>query len=201
LVGREHPEEVIVLGGHIDSWDVGQGAQDDGGGCIAAWEAVRLLKELGLRPRRTLRVVLFTNEENGSQGGKTYAKSVAGDLDKHVLAIESDYGVFAPTGFSYSGNPEAGKLIRQAAESLQSIGAGTITEPGGATDIHPLMEQGVPGLGLSVEPTRYFYYHHSPADTIDKVDEGELRACVATMAVMAYAVAEMPQRLPFGSAP
>ncbi|MGE0490395.1 MAG: M20/M25/M40 family metallo-hydrolase [Vulcanimicrobiota bacterium] len=200
LVGRESPEEVIVLGGHIDSWDVGQGAQDDGGGCLAAWEAVRLLKELGLRPRRTLRVVLFTNEENGSQGGKTYAASVAGQINQHVLAIESDYGVFRPTGFSFSGNPEAARTIREVAGLLSSIGADTITEPGGATDIQPLMEQGVPGLGLSVEPTRYFYYHHSPADTIDKVDESELRACVATMAVMAYVVADMPVRLPFGSA-
>lgn len=194
IVGSELPNEVVVLGGHTDSWDVGQGAMDDGGGVVAAWEAVRLMKELGLRPRRTVRVVGWTSEENGGPGGPTYAENHADEV--HVLAMESDGGVFKPSGFGFTGSDEAYAIIREIATLLEGIESGTITRGGGGADIGPLMETGVPGMGLSVDGSRYFWYHHTNADTIDKLDPDEVALCVATMAVVAYVVADMPQRLP-----
>ncbi|HEX2191297.1 MAG TPA: M28 family metallopeptidase [Longimicrobiaceae bacterium] len=197
--GRERPEEVVVLGGHIDSWDVGQGAMDDAGGSVAAWEAVRLMKELGLRPRRTVRVVLWTNEENGLRGGTAYRDRHRAQLPNHVLAIESDGGVFKPTGFGFTGPDSAYALVRQVGSLLERIDAGRVTRGGGGADIGPIMALGVPGMGLSVDDTEYFWYHHTDADTIDKLDAREFAECVAAMAVMAYVVADMPDRLPFGT--
>lgn len=194
IVGRERPDEVVVLGGHIDSWDVGQGAMDDGGGVVAAWEAVRILNELGLRPRRTIRVVGWTNEENGLRGGRQYAADHADET--HVLAIESDAGVFRPSGFGFTGSDRAYEIVREIGGFLEGIGAGTITRGGGGADIGPLMERGVPGMGLDVDETRYFWYHHSDADTLDKLDPDEVALCVAAMGVMAYVVADLPEGLP-----
>ena len=200
VVGREHPEQVVVLGGHIDSWDVGQGAMDDGGGSVAAWEAVRLLQKLGLRPRRTVRVALWTNEENGLRGGNAYRDQHRAALDDHILAIESDGGVFAPRGFGFTGSDSALRIVREIATLLRGIGADSISTPGGGADIGPIMALGVPGMGLNVDGTRYFWFHHSDADTMDKVDAREMALCVATMAVMAYVVADMPERLPRATA-
>ncbi len=196
LVGRERPEEVIVLGGHIDSWDVGHGAMDDGGGSVAAWEAVRLIRALDLRPRRTVRVVLWTNEENGLRGGTAYRDAHQDELGDHVLAMESDAGVFAPTGFGFTGSDRAFALIEEIGSLLDGIGAGTMQRGGGGADIGPIMARGVPGMGLNVDGSRYFWYHHSEADTIDKLDPDEMARCVAALAVMAYVVADMPERLP-----
>ena len=198
LVGREQPDEVVVLGGHIDSWDVGQGAMDDGGGSVAAWEAVRLMKELGLRPRRTVRVVLWTNEENGVEGGRGYRDAHKADLGRHVMAMESDGGVFAPTGFAFAGSDSATALIRQVASLLGSIGATKVEKVPESpdADIGPLVEEGVPGIGLRVDDRRYFWYHHTDGDTLDKLDPAEVARCVAAMAVMAYVVADLPAGLP-----
>lgn len=201
IVGRERPDEVVVLGGHIDSWDVGQGAMDDGGGSVAAWEAVRLMNELGLRPRRTVRVVMWTNEENGLRGGNAYRDAHTAEVDKHVLAIESDAGVFTPSGFGFTGSDAAFSIVSAVGSLLNPIGAGAINMGGGGADIGPLMDSGVPGMGLQVDGTRYFWYHHSPADTIDKLDPREMGLCVAAMAVMAYVVAEMPEPLPRSDGP
>ena len=194
IVGSEFPNEVVVLGGHIDSWDVGQGAMDDGGGVVAAWEAIRLIKELGLRPRRTIRAVGWTAEENGGPGGPKYAEDHADEY--HVLAMESDGGVFKPSGFGFTGSDAAFDIVTEIATLLDRIGSGTITRGGGGADIGPLMATGVPGMGLSVDGTKYFWYHHTDADTIDKLDPDEVALCVATMAVIAFVVADMPQRLP-----
>ena len=199
--GRERPEEVVVLGGHIDSWDVGQGAMDDAGGVVAAWEAVRLMKELGLRPRRTVRVVGWTNEENGLRGGTGYRDAHRAQVSNHVLAIESDGGVFKPLGFGFAGTDSAFATVRQVGTLLDRIGAGNITRGGGGADIGPIMALGVPGMGLNVDESRYFWYHHTEADNISMIDPRELAECVATLAVMAYVVADMPERLPFGAAP
>lgn len=197
--GREKPDEIVVLGGHIDSWDVGQGAMDDGGGVVAAWEAVRLMKQLGLRPRRTVRVVAWTNEENGTAGGRGYAAAHAAEIPNHVLAIESDGGVFKPLGFGFTG-PDAGLPLAQAmGKLLDRIGSGAVHRGEGGADIAALVRQGVPGMGLEVDGTRYFWYHHSAADTLDKLDPHELAQCVATMAVMAYVAADIPDRLPRGT--
>jgi carboxypeptidase Q len=194
----------VVLGGHIDSWDVGQGAMDDAGGSVAAWEAVRLIKELGLRPRRTVRVVLWTNEENGLRGGRGYRDAHAADaagVAKHVLAIESDAGVFRPTGFGFVGSDSGLAVARQVGALLQRIGADSVARGEGGADISPLTELGVPGMGLQVDRTRYFWYHHTEADMLDKLDPAEVARCVATMAVMAYVVADLPDRLPRGASP
>jgi carboxypeptidase Q len=197
LKGREKPDEVVVVGGHIDSWDVGQGAHDDGGGCIVSWEAVRLLKELGLRPRRTIRVVLFTNEENGVRGGNGYAAAHKAEMANHVLAIESDIGVFRPTGFGLSekASPQARADFVEIAKLLSNIRADHIDPDGEGTDISPMMKEGVTGASLNVDFSHYFDIHHTQADTFDKVNPQELAACVAAMAVMAYVVADMPERL------
>ena len=194
ITGSEFPDEVVVLGGHTDSWDVGQGAMDDGGGVVAAWEAVRLIKELGLKPRRTIRAVGWTSEENGGPGGRAYAAAHAGE--KHVLAMESDGGVFKPQGFGFTGSDEAFAIIQEIGKLLEGIGSGTMTRGGGGADIGPLMQTGVPGMGLNVDGTRYFHYHHSDADTLDKLDPDDVALCVATMAVVAYIVADPPEALP-----
>jgi carboxypeptidase Q len=196
LVGSERPDEVVVLGGHIDSWDVGTGAMDDAGGVVAAWEAVRLMKSLGLRPRRTVRVVGWTNEENGLRGGNGYRDQHRDELAKHVLAIESDGGVFKPLGFGFTGSDSARAVVRQIATLLDRIGSGRIGPTGGGADIGPIMREGVPGMGLEVDGSRYFWYHHTAADTPDKLDPREVALSVATMAVMAYVVADLPDALP-----
>jgi carboxypeptidase Q len=199
--GREKPEEVVVLGGHIDSWDIAPGAMDDGGGAVAAWQAVLLMKRLGLRPRRTVRVVLWTNEENGLRGGNAYRDAHRAEIPNHVLAMESDGGVFSPRGFDFLGTDSAYAVLQQIGALLQPIGAGSVTRGGGEADIGPLMALGVPGMGLNVDDSRYFWYHHTEADTPDKLDPADVGRSVATMAVMAYLVAELPERLPFGGAP
>ncbi len=196
ITGRESPHEIVVLGGHTDSWDVGQGAMDDAGGVLAAWEAVRLMKELGLHPRRTVRVVGWVAEEEGSFGGQAYAEAPSREGETHVLGIESDGGVFSPLGFGFTGTDEAFRVVSAIGELLKPIGANSITRGGGGADISALMNQGMPGMGLNVESTRYFWYHHSPADMLDKLDPDEFARCVAAMAVMAYVVADMPETLP-----
>lgn len=196
LRGTSAPDEVVVMGGHIDSWDVGRGAMDDAGGVVVAWEAIRILKELGLRPRRTIRVVGWTNEENGLRGGNAYRDTHRASLDKHVAAIESDAGVFKPAGFGFTGSDSAFALVRQIGSLLAAIGAGDMVRGGGGADIGPIMALGVPGLGLNVDGTRYFWYHHTEADTVDKLDPHDVALCVATMAVMAYVLADMPEKLP-----
>jgi Zn-dependent M28 family amino/carboxypeptidase len=196
IPGREHPEEVVVIGGHLDSWDVGQGAQDDGSGIMTALAAANLIHKLGLQPRRTLRVVFWTNEENGGAGSKAYREWVGSKIHDHVAAIEMDGGAEKPVGFGFSGSNAAMDKVQQAGALLESIGAGAVQRGGGGADIAPLMHDGVPGLGLRTVGTHYFDWHHSQADTVDKVDPHDFRLNVASMAVMAYALAEMPERLP-----
>ena len=199
LRGTERPDEVVVMGGHIDSWDVGRGAMDDAGGVVAAWEGIRLLKALGLRPRRTIRVVGWTNEENGMRGGNAYRDAHRAEARNHVLMMESDGGVFTPRGFGFTGTDSAFAIIQQVGRLLEGIGAGAITRGGGGADIGPMMELGVPGMGLNVDDTKYFWYHHTNADTIDKMSPREVSLATAVMAIMAYVVADMPDRLPGGA--
>lgn len=195
--GREFPDEVIVLGCHYDSWDVGTGASDDGGACIASWEAVRLMKALGLRPRRTVRAVLFTNEENGLRGGLGYRDQHQAELANHVLMLETDGGVFRPLGFGFSGNDAARAIVKDITTLLTVVGATRVNPSGGGADIGPSVQAGgIPSMSLDVDPTLYFTIHHTPADTIDKIAPEDLARCVASLAVMSYVVAELPQRLP-----
>ena len=193
--GRELPNEVVVIGGHFDSWDVGTGSTDDGGGCVATWEALRLMKKLNLRPRRTVRVVLWTNEENGGRGGQAYRDAHLEELPNHVMMLESDGGVFRPTGFGFSGSDAGRGKVRDIATLLGGIHADTIGASGGGADIGPSVQQAnIPAMSLEVDGN-YFLIHHTPADTIDKIDPLEVSRAAAAVAVMTYVIAEMPDRL------
>jgi carboxypeptidase Q len=199
LRGREHPEELVVIGGHIDSWDVGQGAHDDGAGAVTMMQALTTLRGLGLVPRRTIRVVLFTNEENGLRGGRAYAKDHAAELPSTVLAVESDSGGFAPRGFSVQTKPEVQDRVKariaEIASLLGTIDATRVTIGHGGADIGPMVPSGVPTLGLTTDGRTYFDIHHTDADTLDKVDPAALADDVAAVAALAYVVADMPDRV------
>jgi Zn-dependent M28 family amino/carboxypeptidase len=207
IVGSEKPEEVVVMGGHLDSWDVGQGAHDDGVGVMASWQALTLIHKLGLRPRRTLRVVLWTNEENGLRGGRAYREMLSDEeLANHVAAMEMDGGSERPRGFGFGlegVDPESGDPVYEAAYSklhqighlLESIEAGEVLRGGGGADIGPLTREGVPGLGLRTVGEHYMDWHHTHADTLDKVDPQHFRKAIALLAVYGYVLADMPGRL------
>ena len=196
LRGRERPDEVVLIGGHIDSWDLASGAMDDGGGVVATWEAVRVLKRLNLVPRRTIRVVAFTNEENGTRGGQAYRDKYADQLAKHVLVLESDNGVLPLKGWGFSGSDKAREAIGQIAGLLRGLGGDRISDHFDGSDVSPAARAGnVPAISPEVDMTRYFLIHHTPADTVDKIDPAEMARCVAAIASMAYVVADMPQTL------
>ena len=194
LRGKDKPDEIVVIGAHIDSWDVGQGAHDDGAGCVQMMHVLTTLKTLGLQPKRTIRVVLWTNEENGLEGAKAYAKEHAAELPKHVFALEADAGAFAPKGFSIEKKPEDPKLVAHYAEIaalLGPLGATRVIAGGSGADISPLIPLGVTGIGLNVDGRTYFDYHHTEADTLDKVDPQLLADGVAAVAVLAYVAADL----------
>ena len=195
IPGRERPEEVVVMGGHIDSWDVGQGAQDDGAAIMASLQAAALIKKLGLQPRRTLRVAFWVNEENGSRGAQAYRAWVGDQIGSHAAAIEMDGGAETPRGFGAAVDQRSFETLRQIGKLLDPIGAGEITTGGGGEDIAPLLLDGVPGLAERAAGTHYFDWHHTEADTLDKVDPEDFRKSVAAMAVMGYVLADMPGRL------
>ena len=195
IPGKEHPEEVVVMGGHLDSWDVGQGAQDDGASIIACLQAVALMKKLGLEPRRTLRVAFWVNEENGGRGGDAYRAFIGDDVKNQVVALEMDGGAETPRGFGASVDGPSLDLLRQVGKLLDRIGAGEISGGGGGEDIRPLGAAGVPLMSERAAGTHYFDWHHSEADTLDKVDPTDFRKSVAALAVMSYVLADMPARL------
>jgi carboxypeptidase Q len=205
LRGRERPNEIVLAGAHLDSWDVGDGASDNAGGCVAVWETARLLARLHLRPRRTVRVVLFTNEENGLRGAHNYRDVHRAELPDHVLMIESDLGVAAPTGFGVNGGESVQRQIKAIAALLSPIGATDVQPSGGGADIRPSAEvAGTPMLSPDVDSARYFVVHHTEADTVDRIAPGEMAKHVAALAVMTYVVADLPHRLgdpPEGSPP
>jgi carboxypeptidase Q len=193
LRGRELPDEIVVVGGHLDSWDVGAGATDDGGGCVVAMDALRVMKKLGLRPRRTVRVVLWTNEENGGRGGTAYRDLHRAELSRHVAMIESDNGVFRPLGFGVAGSDAARRTVATIGSLLAPVGASEVVSGGDGADIAPsVREAHILALSLEVDGSKYFTIHHTQADTIDKIDPVEMSKCAAAMAVMAYVIADAP---------
>ena len=195
--GREKPHEIVLLAGHLDSWDVGTGASDDGVGCIITWEAVRLMKKLGIRPRRTVRVVLFANEENGLRGAAAYAEKHAVTASDHVFALESDSGVFAPAALGFSGSAAARAMMLQIGSLIAPLDFPEITAGGGGADIGPIAQAGnVPTMAYLGDPARYFVIHHSAADTVERIGPEEVSKAAAAIAAISYAVAEMPERLP-----
>jgi len=200
IVGTELPDEIVIISGHLDSWDVGQGAHDDGGPSMAVMEAMHTIVELGLRPRRTIRAVLWTNEENGLRGSREYINAYADEIPNYQAAIEADSGAFRPLGFGVPAvtDEQTGRTrarLDHVAALLERHGVGRLRAGGGGADIGAMKAFGVPLLGLQVEGSRYFDYHHTHADTLDKVDPGEIDLCSATLAAMAYVLADMPDRL------
>jgi len=186
--GSEHPEEIVLIGGHLDSWDLGTGAIDDGGGVAMSMETLHLIKDLGLTPKRTIRCVLFMNEENGLRGGRGYA--AAHGKEKHVAAIETDAGAAAPTGFNTTLKGDALTALEEKTKSLARVNANRFsTEAETGADTSPLTDAGVIGFGFVPDPLRYFDYHHSPADTLDKIDPKELAQDSAAVAALAWILA------------
>ncbi|MCE2734707.1 MAG: M20/M25/M40 family metallo-hydrolase [Flammeovirgaceae bacterium] len=188
IKGKEFPKEYIVVSGHLDSWDVGQGAHDDGAGCVQAIEALRLLKQIGYQPRYTIRAVMYMNEENGLRGGIEYAKQADVKKEKHLAAMESDRGGFTPRGFTMSVPDKTKTLVQSWKPMLEPYGLTDFSQEGGGADIGPLGPLGVPLFGYLPDSQRYFDYHHTQEDTIDKVNKRELELGAAAMAALTYLI-------------
>jgi Zn-dependent M28 family amino/carboxypeptidase len=198
LKGADHPEQIVIVSGHLDSWDLGTGAIDDGAGVVIAMQTAEVLQRLHLRPARTLRVIAWMDEETGGTGSRAYSTEYINDFPRHVAAIESDSGAAHPLGFDVKASAAAIEALRPIQSVLQSIGATffqTTTYSPGA-DIAPLSDAGVPSFGVMQDGRTYFNYHHSAADTLDKVVPSELRENAAAMAVLAYALTNMKEPLP-----
>ena len=197
LKGSEHPEQVVVVSGHLDSWDLGTGAIDDGAGVAVSMEVVHLIKSLGLHPKRTIRFIAWMNEENGLMGAKTYAQDHAAEAANHFAAMESDLGADRPSGIVVAAKPEARELLAPVAEVLAANGAGLLhlSEEAGA-DVGPLAAMHVPTFAPIQDSRTYFNYHHTAADTLDKIDPRHLQENAAVMAVTAYALANLEVPLP-----
>jgi carboxypeptidase Q len=190
ITGSERPDEIILIGGHLDSWDLGPGAHDDGAGCVQSIEALRLLKELGLRPKRTIRAVMFMNEEFGGSGGRDYARAEERKEERHLAAIEADRGGFLPLGFGVGGDPKTVKHLQKWENLLQSIGMCWIRQGGGGVDIAPLAEQGTILMDLVPDSQSYFDLHHSALDVLSAVHPRHLELGAVAMAVFAYILAQ-----------
>ncbi len=193
----EHPEQIVIASGHLDSWYLGRGAIDDGAGVVIAMQTAQLLKQLHLRPKRTIRIIAWMNEENGTRGALAYAEDHKADFANHFAAIESDLGAGHPMGFYAQGKPELLTALQPLVTILQSQGAGVtrmVEETG--TDVAPLGEAGVPTFAPIQDARTYFNYHHTAADTLDKVNPRELQENCALVAALAYTLASMPQMLP-----
>lgn len=195
--GTEHPEQVVVISGHLDSWDLGTGAIDDGAGVVVSMQAIHLLSQLGVHPKRTVRFIAWMAEEEGSDGAQTYAKEHASDISNHIGAIESDGGAGHPTGIYYAGKPTLDAWLRPVSQALQPIGAALLTaSPETGEDINSLTDKGVPSFAPMQDSRFYFSYHHTAADTFDKVDAHQLNENAAVMTVLAYALADSSDPAP-----
>jgi carboxypeptidase Q len=188
LRGSEVPEQIIVVSGHLDSWDLGQGAHDDGAGCVQAMEVLRLFRIMNYKPKRTIRAVMYMNEENGLRGGIEYARQALLQKEKHTAAMESDRGGFVPRGFSITASKAASEKVKSWKKLFEPYGLTDFDQEGGGADIGPLEEQNVPLIGFLPDSQRYFRYHHTIEDTFDKVDKRELELGTAAMAGMIYLI-------------
>jgi carboxypeptidase Q len=188
LRGSEFPEEIIAVGGHLDSWDLGEGAHDDGAGCVHSIEVLRIMKAMGYKPKRTIRAVMFMNEENGLRGGLKYAELAEKNKEKHIAAMESDRGGFTPRGFTLSGDENIKSKIRNWKSLFEPYGLSDFGQEGGGADIGPLAKQGVTLIGFLPDSQRYFDYHHTATDTFDKVSKRELELGSASMAALVYLI-------------
>ncbi|CAG6015811.1 unnamed protein product [Menidia menidia] len=194
--GWQYPDQVVLLSGHLDSWDVGQGAMDDGGGAVISWEALSLIKDLGLHPRRTLRAVLWTAEEQGGVGAQQYYNLHKVNISNFDLVMESDLGTFTPVALQFTGSDKAKKVMEEVVKLLAPINTTKLETNGEGTDISPWIQAGVPGASLHVADSRYFWFHHSEGDTMTVQDPGDMDLCSALWAVVAYVVADLQDMLP-----
>jgi Zn-dependent M28 family amino/carboxypeptidase len=195
--GTEHPEQFVVVSGHLDSWDLGTGAIDDGAGIVVSMQAIHLLQKLDIHPKRTVRFIAWMSEEEGSEGAATFIQEHGADSANYIGAIESDLGAGHPDGVLYAGKPELGPWLQPVAQTLEAIGAQTFrSSPETGEDINVLTEKGVPSFAPSQDGRFYFNYHHTPADTFDKVNPRELSENAAVMSVLAYALADSDQPAP-----
>lgn len=196
IVGSTYPEETVLVSGHLDSWDVGQGAMDDGGGMAISWSVLTALARLGLRPKRTIRFVAWSCEELGGIGADQYYEAHIDEVPTMSLVMESDLGVFHPLGIEFTGSTAAAQIMAGIGQLLAPINATEVTGGGEGTDIDPWMQAGVPGASLANENEKYFYFHHSYGDTITVLDKDDVDLCAATWAVTAYSVANLDSLLP-----
>lgn len=190
IKGSEFPEEIIVVGGHLDSWDTGEGAHDDGAGVVQSMEVIRLFKELNIKPKRTIRVVAFMNEENGTRGGKKYAEAAKANNEKHIVAIESDAGGFTPRGFGFETNEAQGQKLKSWEPLFEPYGVHNFRTGGGGSDIEPLYDNGVPMIELLPDAQRYFDVHHTANDIFENVNKRELELGAASLAALVYLLSE-----------
>lgn len=188
ITGSEFPNQVICVGGHLDAWDLGEGAHDDGAGCVQGIEAVRIFKATGIRPKHTIRAVCWMNEENGGRGGQAYADSALSRKEKHIAALESDAGGFTPRGFGLEMSPELKSKVRSWQPLFFPYGVYDFTHDGGGADIGPLAKQGTPLIGLEPDGARYFDYHHTEDDVFRNVNRRELHLGAASLAAMIYMI-------------
>jgi carboxypeptidase Q len=188
IKGSEKPDEIIVVGGHLDSWDLAEGAQDDGAGCVQSIEVLRVLKALGIKPKRTIRAVMFMNEENGLRGGTKYADLAKQNNEKHIAAVESDNGGFTPRGFGIVGTDAQIAKITVYKNLLAEYGLSEIGKGSGGADIGPLGQQGTLLIGFKPDSQRYFDFHHAQTDTLEAVNERELNLGAASMAALIYLI-------------
>ena len=196
VVGSVYPEQVVVVSGHLDSWDVGQGAMDDGGGAFVSWQALSIVKHLGLKPKRTLRLVMWTDEEDGGVGSNQYFQLHKVNASNYSILFESDMGVFTPTGIQFTGSAKAKAIMTQIGQLLTSINASSVYDNGEGTDVGWWGQIGVPIASLANDNEKYFYFHHSDGDTMSVLDPVEMNLCSAVWSVFAYVLADMDDLLP-----
>ncbi|XP_007886084.2 carboxypeptidase Q isoform X2 [Callorhinchus milii] len=196
IIGSKHPEQVVLVSGHLDSWDVGSGAMDDGGGAFVSWEVLSIIRDLRLRPKRTIRLVLWTAEEPGGVGASQYYESHKADLPNFNLVMESDSGTFTPFGLRFTGTNQSRAIMKEIMKLLQPINATALYENGGGTDIDYWINAGVPGAALLVDTSKYFWFHHTDADTMTVQDPVQMKLCAAVWTVVSYVVADMDEILP-----
>ncbi|XP_043753439.1 carboxypeptidase Q-like [Cervus elaphus] len=196
ITGSKYPEQVVLVSGHLDSWDVGQGALDDGGGAFISWEALSVIKDLGLRPKRTLRLVLWTAEEQGGVGSLQYYQLHKANSSNYSLVMESDLGTFLPSGLKFTGSNSARIIMEEVMSLLQPINITQVLKAGDGTDINSWIQDGVHGASLLDDLYKYFSFHHSHGDTMTVMDPKQMNLAAAVWAVVSYVVADLEEMLP-----
>ena len=194
--GTDYPEQVVLVSGHLDSWDVGRGAMDDGGGAFISWQALSIIRQMGLKPKRTMRLVMWTDEEAGGVGSQQYYQAHKSEADNFSILFESDMGVFLPYGIRFTGSEQAQAIMGEIGQLLVAINSSALYDTGGETDTAWWAAEGVPLGSLMNHNEKYFWYHHSNGDTMTVLDPDQMNRCSAVFAVYAYVLADMEKLLP-----